>query len=80
MIIKQNEFCEFIEKQRIFTKTTYLDSILEACDRFSLDIEQVKPLLNEQILFRLEAEARKSNNLKAQKNISLEAHFPQAAR
>jgi hypothetical protein len=64
MILQKHEFCEWIERYRAINKEKYMDSILEACQYFSVDPESIKPLLNEQIIHKLEAESIKQNLLK----------------
>lgn len=64
MIIKKEQFCEWIELNRLKTSGTYLDSILDACEKFNISEVLCKDLLNPQIISRLEAEAKSLNFIK----------------
>lgn len=73
MILKKNEFCEWIERYKTVRKENYMSSIIAACESFSVDPDSVKPLLNDQIISKLEAEAIKLNQLKNTTKIRLTA-------
>jgi hypothetical protein len=64
MIIKRDAFCDFIELLHKKTGQTYIDSVLDACEQFSVNEDMVKDLLNIQIISKLEAEAKGLNFIK----------------
>ena len=64
MIVKKEQFCEWIEQHRENTQGTYMDSILDACESFNISESLCKDLLNVQIISRLEAEAKSLNFIK----------------
>lgn len=57
MIIKKADFSAWVEKYQAENKETYLDTVLRGCEEFSIDIEMVNPLLTEQIILKIKAEA-----------------------
>lgn len=61
MIIRKEEFCKWIEVHRSTSKQSYIDSVLDACEYFKVQEELVKDLLNNQIILKLEAEAKDLN-------------------
>lgn len=71
MIIKKDEFSNWVENRRKNTKESYMDTVLEACSQFSIEIEMVGPLLNQQIVGKIQAEATDLNYFKRE-NFSLQ--------
>jgi len=57
MILKKDEFSQWVENTHSFTKESYMDTVLQGCDRFNVEIEFIQPLLSEQIIQKIKAEA-----------------------
>jgi hypothetical protein len=65
MILKKEEFSMWVENSKIATKESYIDNVLLACERFNVEIELVQPLLTDQIVLKIRAEAIKRNIIKS---------------
>lgn len=63
MIVRKEEFCAWVEQHKIKTKQNYIDSVLDACDRFKIQEEFVPSLLNDKIIQNIQAEAKELNYL-----------------
>lgn len=76
-ILTQKDFSQWIEFNRVSNPDkSYLDIIQEACDNFEVDYEEVRPLLTEQIINKLEAEAISANLLREKvKSYNLDCFF-----
>lgn len=64
MIIKKEEFCLWIENHKIRNKIGYIESVIAACDIFDIRYDLVPILLNQQIVLKIEAEAKEVNLIK----------------
>lgn len=64
MIIKKEQFCEWIEQNKRKTAGSYIDAVLNACETFNISETLCKDLLNVQIISQLEAEAKSLNFIK----------------
>lgn len=63
MIVRKEEFCAWVELHRIKTKQSYIDSVLDACDRFKIKEEFVPSFLNDKIIQNIQVEAKELNYL-----------------
>lgn len=65
MILTQKDFTSWIEFHKVDNPDqSYLEIILDACNTFEVEYESVRPLLSEQLIAKLEAEAREKRLLK----------------
>jgi hypothetical protein len=64
MLIRKENLCEWIEQNKNTMNSTYIDSVLDACEAFGIQEEMMKDFLNIQIISRLEAEAKERNFIK----------------
>ena len=64
MIVTRKEFSDYVEEYHLKTGEDIIDSVLHACDKFSIDPDFVKPLLNLVLKDKLEEEFTKKNYLK----------------
>ena len=66
MLINQESFSGWIETNRAKTQESYIDTVLEGCEIFGIDIELSQGLLNQQIIGKIKAEAIEMNIFKSE--------------
>ncbi len=59
-----NEFSMYIEENVKAKKITYMDAIIDYCDRMDIDIESIGPLVNISLKEKIQLEAEQANLLK----------------
>jgi hypothetical protein len=62
-VLTKENFCTLVETSVKHKAHPYMDAVLEICDEYSIDPEQVSSLLNMSIRDKIEAEARDLNYL-----------------
>ena len=60
---EKRNFVHGVERHKIKTNQNYIDSVLDACDRFKIQEEFVPSLLNDKIIQNIQAEAKELNYL-----------------
>ena len=76
-ILTQKDFTSWIEFRKIENpEQSYLEVIVDACNTFEVEYESVRPLLSDQVILKLEAEARAAKLLKEKvKSHTLDGFF-----
>jgi len=68
MIITQKDFSEFIENEFAFNNMTIIETVLYACEKFSIDPNMVEPLINRSVKEKMKQEFIELNFLKKENN------------
>lgn len=76
-ILTQKDFTQWVEFRKVAQPDqSYLEIILDACNTFEVEYESVRPLLSDQVISKLEAEARAAKLLKEKvKSHTLDGFF-----
>ena len=61
--LNKQKFSMLIEETVLKDKISYMDAIIEVCERNNIDLEEVKKYVSPAIKDKLEAEARQLNYL-----------------
>lgn len=67
--LNRQKFSALIEETVLKNKTSYMDAIIDVCEKNLIDIEDVKKFLSQSIRDKLEAEARELNYLPRQNTL-----------
>lgn len=65
MILRKDEFSAWVEHRRADTHESFMDTVLEGCEKFNIEIELIAPLLSEQLIGKIKAEAIELKYFKA---------------
>jgi len=64
MIINKKDFCLYIEDEYINKDNSIIDSVLNACSEYNVDVSLVEPLINRSIKEKMKIEYERLNYLK----------------
>ena len=66
MIITKKDFCLYLEDEFIESDKSMIETILAACEKYTIEPDLVEPLINRQIKEKLEQEFIDLNYLKTE--------------
>lgn len=64
-----NEFSEYVTSKVFTNGTTHMDEVISFCTEFDVEIENIKPIVNQTLKERLYADAVQGNMIKSQKPV-----------
>lgn len=67
--LNKQKFSMLIEETVLNDKISYMDAIIEVCEKNMIDLEEVKKFVSNSIRDKLEAEARELNYLPKQNTL-----------
>lgn len=59
-----NEFSMYIEENVKAKKISYMDAVIEYCDKMDIDIDSIGPLVNQSLREKIQFEAEQANLIK----------------
>lgn len=70
--LTKSEFARLIEKTVRSHQSSYMDAIIHLCDKYEVELEEVKKFISPIIKTKVEAEAMKLNFLPRQNSLPIE--------
>lgn len=61
MILKPQQFVQWVEDTRAATQESYMDTVIAGCEKFNIELDLVDALLSEPIRLKIKAEATDRN-------------------
>lgn len=70
--LTKQKFAKMIEEYVIKYRTTYIDSIIELCDRYEIELEEARKFISPVIKDKIAAEAQGLNFLPKQNKLPID--------
>lgn len=70
--LTEKKMTKYVEQYVLQNGVDYIDAVVDICEKYSIELEDVKPMLSKVIISKIKSEAMQMNMLKEKRQPNLE--------